>query len=65
MKKHHQYIAVDIGCIECGEDSALIGVFPTQTAAEAAIRAYLDPTVKWGKQGRRGQHDEQIFEWKG
>jgi hypothetical protein len=28
------YVAVDIGCIECGEDSAVLGVFTSRDAAE-------------------------------
>ena len=30
------YVAVDIGCIECGEPSNVIGVFTTKEAAEEA-----------------------------
>lgn len=59
MKK---YLAMDIGCIECGESSDVIGVYKTLKQAEKAIEDYLDPDQEWGKKGRIGQHKEEIFE---
>lgn len=55
------FLAFDIGCIECGEPSNVIGLYPTQEDAEAAITAYTDSTC-WGKEGRSGQHLEEVFE---
>jgi hypothetical protein len=55
------YLAFDIGCIECGERSDPIGVFKTKEEAKAAIQNYCDETC-WGKEGRSGQHSEEIFE---
>lgn len=32
----HGYVVVDIGCLECGESSRLVGIFPDREAAVAA-----------------------------
>lgn len=32
----HGYVVVDIGCLECGESSLLVGIFPDREAAVAA-----------------------------
>lgn len=56
------FVAVDIGCIECGEDSGVIGIFKTEAAAQQAIQEYVNPDAPWGKEGRVGQHSEEIFE---
>lgn len=51
-----QYIVVDIGCIECGESSSIIGVFTDRALAEAAV-------ADWERIGRRGgQHSYEIFD---
>jgi len=57
-----KYLAMDIGCIECGEGSHVIGIFKTRQEAQKAIEKYLDPDHRWGKKGRIGQHSEEIFE---
>jgi hypothetical protein len=31
------YVAVDIGCIECGEDSSVLGIFHTRDAAREVV----------------------------
>ena len=36
------FILVRVGCIECGEPSKLIGVYPTREAAGSAARSYLE-----------------------
>lgn len=64
MKK---FLAFDVGCIECGEDSSPIGVFDTHMAAEAAIEAYLtgEPNGfgrSWGRPEWKGDHWPQVFE---
>lgn len=52
------YVAVDIGCIECGESSAVLGIFTDQPAAEAACeRAEAKQAANW-----RGQHSFEVFE---
>jgi hypothetical protein len=33
------YVAVDIGCIECGESTAVLGIFTHEKDAEAAAAA--------------------------
>jgi hypothetical protein len=57
-----RYLAMDIGCIECGEESAIIGMYATREEAEKAINDYLDPDCPWRKDGRGGQHYEEVFE---
>jgi len=50
-----KFLAFDIGCIECGQDSAVVGLFDTREAAEAAIRDYLDGGSRWGRTGWYGR----------
>lgn len=57
-----KYLAFDIGCIECGEGSNVIGVYSTKEEAEQAIKKYVNPKLRWGRKGRQGQHSEEIFE---
>lgn len=57
-----RWLAFDIGCIECGETSEVIGVFLTREAAEAAVEAWRSPNHRWGREGRTGQHSEEVFE---
>jgi hypothetical protein len=53
-----KYLAFDIGCIECDEDSAVIGVFATKEAAEAACEAArVKQEAEW-----HGQHSMEVFE---
>jgi hypothetical protein len=46
------YMVFDIGCIECGEDSALIGFYEDLESANAAAEsARIEQAANWG-----GQH---------
>lgn len=57
------YLAFDVGCIECGEESSVVGVFKTIEEAEKAIDDYLDdPGTTWGKKGWTGQHSVEVFD---
>ena len=56
------FLAFDIGCIECGETSEVIGVYPTREQAEAACQQWCQPGQRWGREGRIGQHSEEVFE---
>lgn len=51
-----QFVAVDIGCIECGESSALIGVYDTHESAQQACDTWQE--VGW----RGGQHSYEVFD---
>ena len=52
------WLAFDIGCIECGEDSAVIGVFSTKEFAEAACKVAEEEQAKnW-----HGQHSMEVFQ---
>ena len=54
------FVAVDIGCIECGEDSNVLGIFTTKEQAETACGAASDKQVKnW-----HGEHRFHVFEAK-
>jgi len=55
------FLAFDIGCIECGEDSEVIGMYETREAAEEAVSAWTAPNQEWGRDGRGGEHSEQVF----
>ena len=51
------YVAVDIGCIECGEDSAVLGVFDDEKAAQLVCNEHEERQAKdW-----HGQHYFQVF----
>jgi hypothetical protein len=53
-----KYLAFDIGCIECGEQSAIIGVYDTEGAAKAACEiAAAKQADDW-----HGQHSMEVFE---
>ena len=52
------YVAVDIGCIECGEASALLGVFAFKIDAERACTVHRT----WQKANWHGQHEFVVFE---
>ena len=53
-----KWLAFDIGCIECGEESAVIGTYATKEEAEAACKAAQEAQEKnW-----RGQHSMEVFE---
>lgn len=61
------YLVFDIGCIECGEESQPVGIFPTQQEAEAAKEAYITHEPNgfgrdWGRPEWGGKHSVEIFE---
>lgn len=39
MSGPKRWLAFDVGCIECGEDSAVVGTFDTNAEAVAAANA--------------------------
>jgi len=53
-----RWLAFDIGCIECGESSNVIGIYASregaQAAADAAEKAQLED---W-----HGQHSMEVFD---
>ena len=56
-----RYLAFDIGCIECGEPSAVIGTFDTEEEAlAAATEAYEIQKANW-----HGQHGFDVFDLDG
>lgn len=52
------YIAMDIGCIECGEGSKCIGIFSTKEAAEKSL---IEPE-KQQKTNWSGEHSFEVIE---
>lgn len=50
-----RYLAFDIGCIECGEESNVIGTFDTRRQAIAAAN-------KAAKAQRADWHGQHLFE---
>lgn len=55
-----KYVVVDIGCIECGEASAVLGIFDSKNKAEEISKKYDEIQEKnW-----TGQHYFKIFEVK-
>lgn len=55
-----KYVVVDIGCIECGEQSAVLGIFTNKRKAEETRKKYSEiHSNNW-----HGQHHFEIFEVK-
>lgn len=52
-----KYLAFDIGCMECGETSKVIGVYNTEKEAEQAIT--LEEELQ--SENWRGQHDFEVY----
>lgn len=48
------WVVVDVGCMECGEDTEVLGVYPTKEQAEAAW--------KTGHYFTNGEHNVEIHE---
>jgi hypothetical protein len=53
------YIVVNIGCIECGVSSDIVGVFDNKEAADEAC-AYCTERYKW-RGG--GQNEFEVFKF--
>lgn len=52
------YVAVDIGCIECGEMSNVLGVFDSKDRAEQVAEEHsFRQSEHW-----QGQHSFEVFE---
>lgn len=51
------YVAMDIGCIECGQDSALLGIFTDKQVAESV----LEIARKKQEEDWHGQHSFELF----
>lgn len=52
------WVAMDIGCYECGEPSALLGIFADEASAMAILGAAHEEQQKdW-----HGQHSFELFE---
>lgn len=52
-----RWLAFDIGCLECGESSAVIGVYGSQSEAQSACDAAEEKQAEdW-----RGQHSFEVF----
>ncbi len=41
------FVAVDVGCLECGEQSKVIGVFNNKDRADAALQAAEAQRADW------------------
>lgn len=51
------FVAVDIGCLECCEPSALLGIFEDESDAVAACEsAKVEQEKDW-----HGSHDFRVF----
>ncbi|RTL08438.1 MAG: hypothetical protein EKK62_07720 [Acidimicrobiia bacterium] len=52
------WLAFDIGCIECGEESGVIGIYDTEAEAQAAAdAAEVRQADDW-----HGQHSMEVFD---
>jgi hypothetical protein len=58
MTEPKRWLAFDVGCIECGEDSAVIGTYDTEAEAEAACETTAEEQARnWS-----GQHSMEVFD---
>lgn len=58
MDAPQRWLAFDIGCIECGENSAVIGTYPTEEEARAAAESEAErQAADW-----HGQHSMEVFD---
>lgn len=55
-----KYIVLDIGCIECGEQSTILGIFDDEQKAKEIMKKY----DKIQYDNWTGQHDFEIVEVK-
>ena len=55
------FVAVDIGCIECGEESAVLGVFTSEEKANEVLTDHK----KRQDENWCGQHHFEAFEING
>ena len=52
------YVAVDVGCIECGEPTTVVGLFRDKAEAiDALAKAQAEQEANW-----TGQHSFELFE---
>lgn len=58
MNKNIKYLVFDIGCLECGEESSIVGVFSNKKNAEKA----RNKAEEKQKKNWTGQHSFEIFE---
>ena len=58
MPKTKVFVAVDIGCIECDEPSAVLGVFDTRKQAKDACKKHED----WQSKHWHGEHFFDVFD---
>lgn len=53
------YVAMDIGCLECGESSDLLGIFTRKEEAEQV----LEIAKKKQEDDWHGEHSFELFEY--
>ncbi len=52
------YVAVDVGCIECGEETRIIGIYAKREDAQSALdKAQIEQKAKW-----TGEHSFEVHE---
>lgn len=57
-----KFLVFDIGCIECGESSEVVGFYDTRAEAEHVAEEYSTVTKGWGRPEWHGQHSVEVFE---
>ena len=48
-----RWLAIEIGCLECTNETEIIGVFATREEAVAALDGPLDESVRYAEMNRR------------
>lgn len=56
------YLVFDIGCIECGESSNVVGVYDTRVEADIVAEDWVSEDDYWGRPEWGGQHSVEVFE---
>jgi hypothetical protein len=52
-----KYVLVDVGCIECGEDTEVVGIFDSFEDARAILEKRLENFEEWGYYQQEDEED--------
>lgn len=59
-----RYLVMDIGCIECGEPSRVVGLYTSKKEAIKVRDEYASSDSSWGRPEWGGQHAVEVHDIK-